>query len=318
VGQRGAAESISAILQAFLRRRTWKQADLAETVGIKVPALRNHVNTLITQGFPIEREEEHPHVYLSVPRDWFPGGVVFAGEEVSALLRQLARSPATKERDALIATIVECLAGDREALAARTRVVQPKAPSPSEAAHLSIVEDAAAGQVTLHCQYYSSRGSEGWRYLSVQRVIPGPPARFVAYCHRTQRLKWFRVDNVLRAELAPDENYHLEPQAAVDDMVRVSLDGFYEDGDAAEYRFVVREPEARWVKKNLIDGMEVVDLDRGIRVQVKTTALPRLARFVVGLGAAATPQTPELAEAVAELARGALAAIDAAKAPEGG
>lgn len=309
VGQRSQGASISAILQAFLARRTWKQTELAERVGIKVPALRKHVDSLIESGFPIEREEEHPFVYLSVPKDWFPGGVVFSGDRVVALLRQLTRVPASKERDALIKIVSECLSGDRGSLEARTRVVRARAPSPSETAHLALIEDAAAGRTVLHCRYYSSRGTEGWRHLSVQRVFPESPARFVAHCHRTDRLKWFRVDNVLDAALAPKETFRATTDEALDAMIHASLDGFYDDGPATAYSFVVREPEARWVKKNLLDGMEVTDLDRAVRVRVKTTALPRLARFVVGLGAAAKPETPALTEAVRELAQGALETI---------
>jgi len=44
-------------------------------------------------------------------------------------------------------------------------------------------------------------------------------------------------------------------------------------------------------------------------VSVETTALPVLARFVVGLGASAKPLTPALEAEVAKLAQGALASI---------
>jgi hypothetical protein len=39
---------------------------------------------------------------------------------------------------------------------------------------------------------------------------------------------------------------------------------------------------------------------------IETNAIERLSRFVVGLGAAARPETRELAAAVIDLARGAL------------
>jgi hypothetical protein len=74
----------------------------------------------------------------------------------------------------------------------------------------------------------------------------------------------------------------------------------------------VRNPEARWVKKNLLAGMTFERAGDGIRVTVHTSALHRLARFVVGLGAAATPETPALAREVAALAQGALDAIASA------
>jgi hypothetical protein len=53
----------------------------------------------------------------------------------------------------------------------------------------------------------------------------------------------------------------------------------------------------------------------GIRVTVHTAALPRLARYVVGLGGQAKPLTPALEEAVAALARGMLASIESKPAP---
>ena len=61
----------------------------------------------------------------------------------------------------------------------------------------------------------------------------------------------------------------------------------------------------------MLEGMTAERIGDGIRVTVNTSALDRLARFVVGLGAAATPETPGLAREVATLARGALEAIEA-------
>jgi hypothetical protein len=58
----------------------------------------------------------------------------------------------------------------------------------------------------------------------------------------------------------------------------------------------------------LLDGMKLEQLADGVRVTAHTTALGRLARFVVSLGAAATAETPALAREVIVLARGALSA----------
>jgi hypothetical protein len=55
--------------------------------------------------------------------------------------------------------------------------------------------------------------------------------------------------------------------------------------------------------------MQCEEVPGGIRVTVKTSALPQLARYVVGLGAATKPLTPELAVEVTALANGALEAI---------
>jgi len=53
--------------------------------------------------------------------------------------------------------------------------------------------------------------------------------------------------------------------------------------------------------------MECEEVPGGVRVTLETSAPKRLARFVVGLGAAAKPLTPELEREVAALAQGALA-----------
>jgi hypothetical protein len=93
--------------------------------------------------------------------------------------------------------------------------------------------------------------------------------------------------------------------------VRASLDGFHQGGEPTRHVFFVSEPEARWVARNLMDGMACEDAPGGIRVSVETSAVQRLARFVVGLGATAKALTPALEGEVMKLAKGALAAIDA-------
>jgi hypothetical protein len=90
-----------------------------------------------------------------------------------------------------------------------------------------------------------------------------------------------------------------------------SLDGYKGAGPAVACCFFVREPESSWVANNVLDGMHVETLHGGIRVTAETSALLPLARFVVKLGGAARPETPALAEAVAELARGALEQAEA-------
>ncbi len=50
--------------------------------------------------------------------------------------------------------------------------------------------------------------------------------------------------------------------------------------------------------------------DGGLDVEVETSAVEQVARFVVGLGGAALPLTPELRARVRALAEGALAAMD--------
>jgi predicted DNA-binding transcriptional regulator YafY len=182
------------------------------------------------------------------------------------------------------------------------------AASKQEEDYLAVVEDAAAQKRTLWFRYFTaSRGQMSTRHASVHRILPGRPARFVATCHREDKLKWFRVENILSAHLDPQEAYRGEGNKAIDNFLRASVEGFNAGGAAAELSFVVREPEARWVPNNLLSTMKVEPLPNGrIRVTVETNAILQVARYVVGLGAAATAETPALAEAIEVLARGAL------------
>src|SRR3954452_13081596 len=67
VGQRSAGESVAAIIQAFVKQRTWKQADLGRHLELGVPALRKRLVELQAAGMPLRDERETPHVYWSVP-----------------------------------------------------------------------------------------------------------------------------------------------------------------------------------------------------------------------------------------------------------
>jgi hypothetical protein len=147
----------------------------------------------------------------------------------------------------------------------------------------------------------------------VHRVVVGPPARFVAVCHRDEKLKWFRIDNVVDAAVDPSVGWKDARTTEIDDLVASSLDGLHDPTAKRErHPLFVREPEARWVRKNLLEGMKAED-DRsgGIRVSAMTTAVNRLARYVVGLGEAAHAETKALREEVLRLARGASAANQA-------
>lgn len=307
MGQRSNTETIVAILQAFLQNRSWKQAELARHIDISVAALRKHLNELSTSGFPLEREDEHPHVWWSVPKGWFPGAVLFDSESVPELLRQLTRLPRSAVRDRLIRTILA--AAPRQSTApAEAAAVLTRQSTESEETYLPLAEDAANRRVCLAFNYFTmSRGTVEWRHASVQSVVIGPPARFVAVCHRDGALKWFRLDNVLGGRLDGAVPYRAADPGRVEVMLKESVDGFHQGG-AVRCSFFVREPESRWVERNLPGSMTSEVIPGGLRFTTTTAGVLRLARYVVGLGAAARAETPELALLVAELARGALAA----------
>jgi hypothetical protein len=102
--------------------------------------------------------------------------------------------------------------------------------------------------------------------------------------------------------------FRAAPESEVHTQVTLSLDGFSGEGPGETHQFFVRDPEARWVRNNLLDPMHSEPAPGGIRVSCQTAATLRLARFVIGLGAAARAETPALVELVLALAKGALTA----------
>ncbi len=307
MGQRSSTATVVAIVQAFLEERSWKQASLARRIEIAVPALRKRLEELQAYGFPLEREEDHPHVWWSVPKSWFPGAVVFKDAEVGELLRLLARLPKSRSRDQVLESILRQLParGDMAALVG-TAIVPPDASGPSER-YQSVLEDAAAQRIAVRVRYFSAgRGAEGARHLSVHRVVIGPPARIIATCHRSGTLKWFRIDNVFEARLDEHEPFRPAAPADVATFHDASLDGFHQDGPTEVLSFFVRDPEARWVARNLLPGMRHEETDGGIRVTAETTAILQVARYLAGLGEAARPESPRLASCVLALAEGTL------------
>src|SRR5262245_15067216 len=107
MGQRSSTETVVALLQAFLQRRSWAQAELAHAIGVGVGTVRKRLVELEAQGFPLIRDEDPPQVYWSVPKDWFPGGVLFASDDALELLRHLGRLPKSAARDQLIRRILD-------------------------------------------------------------------------------------------------------------------------------------------------------------------------------------------------------------------
>jgi predicted DNA-binding transcriptional regulator YafY len=309
VGQRSSTVTVVQLVQAFLEQRTWTQKALADRLEMTTPAVREKLKEL--EGiFNLEREEDHPHVYWSVPKDWFPGGILFTREQMPELLRLLMRLPQGKARDGLLGTVLRNLPkGHGGAISdGIPATVVPPAATKQEEQYLAVVEDASSKKVALGFHYFTaSRGQMSTRHASVHRVILGRPARFVATCHREDKLKWFRVENIVSAHLDAHEPFRAPEPKSVEQFLRASVDGFNAGGAAAELSFVVRDPESRWVQGNLLPTMKVEALSNNrIRVTVETNAILQVARYVVGLGAAATAETPALADAVEVLARGAL------------
>jgi predicted DNA-binding transcriptional regulator YafY len=306
MGQRSAGATLARIYEAFLSKRTWAQADLARRVGVGVPALRRRLLELRDAGMPLDDEEDHPHIYWSVPSKWFPGGVLVPGASVPALIRLLLRLPSGAKRDRMLDEIVR---GARAADQLDPSTMQTPSLTAVEDSYQEAIEDAARERLPVRMRYYTaSRGAMEDRHVSIHKVQPGPPVRFAAVCHREGLLKWFRLENVQWVHSDPAERYRPADDDDLTAFLAASLDGFHQGDPPRVHRFVVRAPESRWVKLNLPGPMTCEDTGSGVRVSAETSGLLRLARFVVGLGDAARAETPELAAIVRELAAGALGA----------
>lgn len=297
---------------AFLARRTWTQAELARALGFTRPeAVRNVLRELQESGIPLECQKDHPHVYWRVPKDWYPGGVLFQADHVPELLRQLSHAPGSKARDRLLAVAMEQLPARGKLTAAPPTM--SRTASENEEQYVPTVEDAAARKRPLWMRYMTtSRGGKiGERFASVHFVEVGPPTRFIATCHTNRDLRWFRVENIVRARVDENEKFCECDPKELAAFRAASLDGFKGAGAPVACSFFVRDPESSWVANNVLDGMTVETLHGGIRISARTSAILPLARFVVRLGEAARPETRELAQAVIDLARGALAQAEA-------
>lgn len=308
MGKRSRTETVVAILQALIELRSCKQAELARIAGVDSQVIRKHLEELESHGFPLERFEDPPHVYWSVPKDWFPGHVFFDSKSVPMLLRQLSRLPRSTERELLIRRILEASQRPQPAPLKPPAMLTSQW-TKNEEAYLSLVEDAVASRVNLAIKYLTTgRDKAEWRTVSVQSVVIGPPTRLLAFCHKTEALKWFRLDNVRSANIDRTDPFREADPGQVDAMLKESVDGFHKGGPV-QCSFVVCEPECRWVEHNLPVAMTSEKVQGGMRFTTMTAGVHRLARFVVGLGVAARPETPELAKRVEDLARGALEAL---------
>lgn len=304
MGARSKLETTSGILLAFVSQNTWPQAELARRLGIQPPALRKHLVELQRAGVPLDRDEDPPHVYWSVPKRWFPAGVTLAGEEVAALLRCLSLAPQGPDTRRLRAAI-----GRAAGLPTAGAAVSAAQLGQHEEDVLWRLYDAAMSGVAQRLTYATlAKGTFEERFVTVVRVVAGERVRFAAACHRSQSLKWFRLERVRDIRPDPAVPPLVFPEHEVERYVAESVSGYHGSGKAETVSFFVRGSAARWVSSNLPAPWPTESADGGLRVRAVTAAISQVARFVVSLGADAHAETPALAEAVRALALGALTA----------
>lgn len=299
MGRRSAGETLARILLAFARKPVWSQADLAAMCEVSVRTVKTRLLDLQGAGFHVSAEKDPPHVYWTAPEGWFPGGRVVREADASLIVRLLHRVPET--------------ASVRRALRAVEK--QPREPLSSERQsdselRLGLLEDAARERKVVELDYYTaSRDAESRRSISIHRIFHGPHVRVLATCHQSGMLKFFRGDRMRSVRLTGAEAFRPTSEAEVDALLSTSVNWFHRPGGVVVCRFSVRLPEARWVTANLpVAPFVEQPVPGGVRIELRTTALDLIARFVVGLGDAAQVETPELQRAVTMIARRALAA----------
>lgn len=293
------------MLLAFLKQRTWKQAELARHVGVERKTLKRILDDLNVGGMAIEAEEDPPHVYWSVPKTWFPGAVAFRGEELNELVRVLQLAPQSNGRDRLLGVIATTATGIRGTPTANA--IFTRSLSPHEETALANLQQSAQSKRALGIKYFTlSRGDLANRSVSVHRLLVDV-GRFIATCHRDGRLKWFRIDGVQSVYTVPDEPYRDADDAALAQLIDESVDGYHSGTSPTRCVFKVHQRDARWVKAQLPMPFEAEDTGEFTRFTAVTCGVLPLARLLVGLGASAVVETPQLAALVEELAKGALA-----------
>jgi predicted DNA-binding transcriptional regulator YafY len=307
VGRKSASETLVKIVGCFHERRQWSQADLARHLKTDVRIVRAKLTELLDAGLPLERIEERPNVFWRLPKDWVPGGVAIPDHELAPLTRIVARAPKTPARERLLARL---LAGapPKTTLPIAQAALVTRELGTHEESQLDLLETAVSSGRAVHIHYLSSTGPSE-RALSIQRIDVGPPARVAAHCHRTNELRWFRVDRMKSARLDPSTDYQRRPESEVDAFLNTSINGYHGDRAPIHCVFFVRPPDAYWVQKNLPSPMRGTWQQEELRVDVQSSGLEQIARFVVGLGAAARIETAALQELVTALARGALGTV---------
>jgi predicted DNA-binding transcriptional regulator YafY len=312
MGTRDNYETVTRVMQAFVAQRTWQQAELARHVEVQPRALRSLLTSLQQSGMPLDKEDDHPHVFWSVAPHWFPGGVIFDMDDWQVLVHAVLRIADPARRQKLLTRL---LSGRRSVTLAATGVERLKlavtaAPlSSEEHEKVLLIEQSLLEGVPLAIHYYSaSRGKLGWRVISPQRVFTEPHGRIAAYCHVNQALRWFRIDNIQRARLERTETRKDVEVGELETFLAGSVDG-YSDGTDEPLRFQVRSPESAWVRVNLLPGMAIEQDAHGDGIIVLSHgAALVVARYIVGLGGAARAESAPLKALVKQLAESAIEA----------
>jgi biotin operon repressor len=305
VGSKSKTETPLRLLAALLEQRTWSQAELARRVEVHPQTVRQCMQELMDAGVPLERDDDHPHVYWSVPQSWLPEGVHLPRVHFVDLLRRLARGAAPAERDPLLKHLVDAAPSLGEMVA---RIQEAHVPSdvPLSSALLATLEDAWESHAVI---------------LSYRKVRGGPvearhcsPARFVdqyqhllARCHQSGKAQRFRLDRILGVSAAVGVEYAPLNDTEIAEALTGAVDGFRAPGPLVSVRFrlVGAEKEVGWMVEQLPEDLEVEKVASGYLVHGETGALGKLAAKLVTYGAVVRYDDEGLREAARAVVEGA-------------
>lgn len=308
MGSKSTTETPLRLLAALLEKRTWAQAELARHVEVQPQTARRCLEELVAGGVPLEREDDHPHVYWSVPKSWLPDGVNLPREHFVDLLRRLARA-APREQDPLLRHLLDAAPSLRE-LVTRIRDAHLSEDAPLSSAVLVPLEDAWDSHAVILSYRKTKGGGVEARHCS--------PARFVdryqhllARCHQTGKAKRFRLDRILHVTPAVGVSYQPLDDAEIAEALAGAVDGFRAPGPLASVRFrlVGDEKAVGWMVEDLPEDLMVERIPSGYLMYGETGALGKLAAKLVGYGAVVRYDDEGLREAARAVVEGAGVAL---------
>jgi len=295
VGSKSKTETPLRLLAALLEKRTWTQAELARHVDVQPQTVKRCLEELLEAGVPLEREEETPQVYWSVPQSWLPEGVHLPRGHFVDLLRRLARGASPGEHDPLLKHLVDA-APSLRGMVARIQDSHVADNAPLSSALMAQLEDAWDSHAVILSYRKTDGGEVEPRHCS--------PARFVdryqhllARCHKSGRARRFRLDRILGVTRAVGVDYKPLSEAEVHDELAGSVDGFRAPGPLVSVRFRLVGEGSGWMRDTLPEDLVYEPIASGYLVHGETGALEKLAAKLVTYGAAVRYDDEGLREA---------------------
>lgn len=311
MGSKSTTETPLRLLAALLEKRTWAQAELARHVEVQPQTARRCLEELVAGGVPLEREDDHPHVYWSVPKSWLPDGVNLPREHFVDLLRRLARATTQGEQDPLLKHLLDAAPSLRD-LVTRIQDAHMTGDAPLSRSVLVPLEDAWDS----HAVILSYRKSKGAGVEARQCS----PARFVdryqhllARCHQSGKAQRFRLDRILHVSPAVGVPYLPLDDAEINEALAGAVDGFRAPGPLVSVRFRLMgdAKQVGWMLEALPEDLIVEGIPSGYLVYGETGALGKLAAKLVGYGAVVRYDDEGLREAARAVVEGAGVALGA-------